>query len=448
MFNNSILKIVKPIWYFSIPTKEKKSYWVDYKGIESKYLGIIDKNNFYDSKLLYSYDLAYQLWNKGFISFEPDHKMINTKISNISINDQYIFLRRMFNPVWIYYTIILRILTFKVTFQDIKSFFGTINIKKVDLNDFHFKYDNYNKYKSILINEQPLISIIIPTLNRYSYLSDALRDLELQDYVNFEVIIVDQSDPFKEYFYEQFKLNIKVIYQEDKALWKARNTALKLSKGKYILLYDDDSRITTNWISEHLKCLDYFKADISAGVSKSTIGAPVPKHYDYFRWADQLDTGNVLLKRDVFKKCGLFDTQFEKMRMGDGEFGLRAYLNDFRSINNPYASRVHLKASSGGLREMGSWDSLRPTNWMMPIPIPSVLYFFRKYWGRKNTILYLIQTIPISLTSYNRKERKISYIISIFFFTVLFPLVLIQIIRSWHTSGEMLKSGSKIETFK
>jgi len=107
MFNNTILKIVKPIWYFSISTKEKKTYWVDYKGIESKYLGIIDKNNFYDSKLLFSCDLAYQLWNKGFISFEPDHKMINTEISNISINDQYIFLRRMFNPVWIYYTIIL-----------------------------------------------------------------------------------------------------------------------------------------------------------------------------------------------------------------------------------------------------------------------------------------------------------------------------------------------------
>ena len=146
------------------------------------------------------------------------------------------------------------------------------------------------------------ISVIIPTLKRPVSLVHAVTSVLEQKYLPDELIIVDQSDPFKEYFYEQFKLNIKVIYQEDKALWKARNTALKLSKGKYILLYDDDSRITTNWISEHLKCLDYFKADISAGVSKSTIGAPIPKHYDYFRWADQLDTGNVLLKRDVFKK--------------------------------------------------------------------------------------------------------------------------------------------------
>ena len=158
-----------------------------------------------------------------------------------------------------------------------------------------------------------------------------------------------------------------------------------------------------------LKCSDYFKADVSAGVSLSVIGAPIPIHYDYFRWADQLDTGNVLIKKNVFKKCGLFDKKFEKMRMGDGEFGVRSLINGFRSINNHLASRTHLKTAKGGLRENGGWDGLRPKNWFSPKPIPSVLYFFRKYWGNKATIHFLVQTIPISILPINLKAKNTQY---------------------------------------
>ena len=89
--------------------------------------------------------------------------------------------------------------------------------------------------------------------------------------------------------------------------------------------------------------------------------------------SDQLDTGNVLLKRGVFKKIGLFDRQYEKQRMGDGEYGLRAYLEGFLNISNPYAQRLHLKVGTGGLRQMGSWDGFRPKNWFGPRPVPSVL---------------------------------------------------------------------------
>ena len=96
------------------------------------------------------------------------------------------------------------------------------------------------------------------------------------------------------------------------------------------------------------------------------IGSPIPGNYSFFRIADQLDTGNVLIKKHVFKKCGLFDRQFEKQRMGDGEFGLRSYKKGFISISNPVSKRVHLKVKTGGLRQLGSWDAFRPTNILGP----------------------------------------------------------------------------------
>ena len=169
-------------------------------------------------------------------------------------------------------------------------------------------------------------------------LKDVFKDLENQMYKNFEVIVVDQTDDFQEDFYKGWNLDLKFWFQEEKALWKARNEAIKSSKGEYILLYDDDSLVQPNWIEEHLKTLDFFNADLSSGVSISTVGAEVPEHYNYFRWSDQLDTGNVLLKKEIFNKIGLFDRQFEKQRMGDGEFGLRCYLAGFKNISNYKAS--------------------------------------------------------------------------------------------------------------
>ena len=44
-----------------------------------------------------------------------------------------------------------------------------------------------------------------------------------------------------------------------------------------------------------------------------------------------------MVKKTVFKKTGLFDCQFERMRMGDGEFGARCIKNGMLLISNPKA---------------------------------------------------------------------------------------------------------------
>jgi len=210
------------------------------------------------------------------------------------------------------------------------------------------------------------------------------------------------------------------------------------------LFLDDDSEIAPDWVAEHLKCMDYFNADISSGVSISMIGAKVPENYSFFRWSDQLDTGNVLIKKKVFEKCGLFDEQFESMRMGDGEFGIRAYLNGFNNISNPKAFRIHLKTAEGGLRDMGHWDAFRPKNYFAARPVPSTLYLYRKYWGNFAAIFQLIQTLPFSYSPYKLKERKMGNIISIILFIIFMPFVMVQVILSWKLSNRMLKTGGLI----
>jgi len=287
--------------------------------------------------------------------------------------------------------------------------------------------------------------VIIPTLNRYNYLSDVLKDLEEQDYANFEVIVVDQSEPYQESFYNNFKLKLRVERQDEKALWLARNNAVKWSGTDFLLFFDDDSRVEPNWIRMHLKAIDFFKADLSSGVSISKVGDETPAHYAHFRTSDQLDTGNVLIKKSVFQKIGLFDRQFEKQRMGDGEFGLRVYKAGFINVSNPLARRIHLKVDSGGLREMGSWDAFRTKKWFAPRPIPSVLYFFRSNFGNSASRLALIRTIPMSIMPYKFKKNKGLKILAALLSILIFPIILIQVMRSWQLASKKLSVGPLID---
>jgi len=448
--NGLILKYVKPIWYHNIFIMDLNKIWIDYTRLDSKIINSIDIYNDYSTKEMTYFDAAYQLIYLGYIdqSIVKNENFFKKRNSHkfTSIMDQYIFLRRMFKPIWVYYSLFLRIISANVRFTDFLAIFKSRKVQMLKLNNF-VQYDNYETYKSKLIKSSPFISIIIPTLNRYKNLESVLKDLQIQTYKNFEIIIIDQSKPFKPDFYKMFSLNIKVIFQKNRALWKARNLGIKNSSADFFLFLDDDSRLKKTWIFEHLKCIDFFKADISAGVSISKIGAPIPTNYNFFRIADQLDTGNVLIRKKVFKKCGLFDLQFEKMRMGDGEFGLRACLNGFKIIHNPLSKRTHLKVKKGGLREMGSWDGLRPKNIFNLRPIPSVLYFYRSYWGDSNSLFSMIQTIPFSLTPYSLKGRYNGYLISIVIFVIFYPLIIYQVYKSWKISDEMIKKGPIIEKY-
>jgi hypothetical protein len=193
--------------------------------------------------------------------------------------------------------------------------------------------------------------------------------------------------------------------------------------------------------------LDFFKVKISAGVTHTLVGHGLGKKESYFHLSDVFDTGNSIVHIDVFKQVGLFDRQFEKMRMGDGEFGLRAILDGFLIVSNPHAMRIHLKVETGGLRQMGSWDALHPKSLFAPRPVPSVLYLARKYFGNSATKFYLIQNIPFSFIPYKFKKSKYLKLAFFIVLPLLIPLMLFVVLKSWSRASQMLKEGAKIPQF-
>ena len=433
------LKYLQPTHYFLLSTKKG---WYQFPEVsqlpeEIREQLVIDER--YQSEKAREYDMSWQALTLGYTG--------NTRqlrsFEQLPLKDNYRFVAKYFAKPWYFYVFLLRILSLCNPISEFLAFITMFKVSRVKGQE-PISENMANRGQTVPL-EKPLISIIIPTLNRYPYLKEGLHDLEKQDYQNSEILIVDQSDNFAPSFYKQFNLEIQVIRQEEKALWLARNTAIQKAKGDYILLFDDDSRVEPDWVSEHLRALWEYGADISSGVSLSTVGAAVPKNYSFFIISDQFDTGNVMIKRKVFQQIGLFDRQFEKQRMGDGEFGLRAYLHGFRNISNPKAKRVHLKVGSGGLRDMGSWDAFRTKGLLAPRPIPSVLYFYRRYFGNTHARYALAKGIPPSIIPYSMKSNKIMTLLGILGGVLILPLILIQIGRSWSMASKKLKQGPLIQ---
>jgi glycosyltransferase involved in cell wall biosynthesis len=434
------LKYIHPANYYRLINHMSHAVLVD----DSRSITGV-KNSYYDVQTA-KLDVLYQSLLSGKIPADVEERNPLQDLRITNVKDNYVFIRRFFSPLQLIYVLVVRLFSFKNPLFELYAFFNAlVTSKRVSIETQN--YNDWNAFESILIKESPLVSVIIPTLNRYEYLKDVLVDLGLQDYQNFEVIVVDQSEPVDTKFYEGWNLKIQLIQQEEKALWLARNRAIIESNGSYIALTEDDVRLRPDWITEHLKCIDFFKTDISSGLFyPANSGMDVSqKGNPHFKLSHQFPTGNALLNREVFEKCGLFDRQFEGQRMGDGEFGLRCLLNGFNIISNPMAFIIDIKAPMGGLRQMGSWDALRPKSLFAPRPVPSVFYLIRKYYGNQEAVYYLIKNIPQSYMPYKFKKNKIIRLTYGLIFPLFLPIAFVAVYQSWKLASIKIKQGSRID---
>ena len=438
----SFLKYIHPIDYFNLKKQDGTTVFPDPDQLPEIVRSKLTLDTGYQTSLAQKRDLAWQAIQKGFIG---DAETLSWD-ENLALVDEYRFVRKYFHRLWPYYILFIRTLTFHNPIKEFLAFYRSRKTPRVNIYQHPIVYDDWDRFEGDLVRQAPKVSVIIPTLNRYSYLKDVLHDLEAQDYANFDVIVIDQSDPFQRTFYDDFALNIQVIYQAEREICLARDTAILASDSEYLLLFDDDSRVKSDWLRNHLKCLDYFKAEISAGTSISVIGARVPEAYRHLKLSNQIDTGNVMLKREVFHHIGLFDRQLEKIGLEDAELGLRAYLAGFLNVSNPFSQRLHLKAGTGGFREIGIWDGLRSAKWFAPRPTPSFLYIGRKYYGSAPSIYSLLTTVPPSLIPIQYKRNKKLLFLGYFLFLFAFPVVFFQVIASWYIAGKKIKEGPKIKS--
>lgn len=291
------------------------------------------------------------------------------------------------------------------------------------------------------------VSVVLPTLGRYELVGRVLDDLRMQTVAPAEIICIDQTKPHDPLVFERHRdLPLTVVAQEGLGQWLARNEAVRRARHDLLLFLDDDSHVPPEFVEHHLACLNGFRAEISAGASRSVVGAPVPENYGFYRVADQFDSGNALVRRSLLARIGAFDQQFDRMRSGDAEFGLRAHLAGAVSIHNPAAYRLHFKAAEGGLRSFGSWDLFRQRGWLSPLPLPSVLYFGMRYFTSRQRRESLLIGLSSGIIPYDRKRRATwrEWLRHGLLAGLTLPVHGLRVGRSMVMARQMLAAGPKI----
>ena len=175
--------------------------------------------------------------------------------------------------------------------------------------------------------DNPLVSIIMPVYNMENFITEAIESILIQNYMNFELIVVDDgsTDNTKDAVLSFEDPRIKYFYKENGGPYTARNLGMKKASGDFIIPLDADDMMTPDFISSHLKefekfpdadliyCDDYL-IDIS-GKPTRIIERPEytdRKHLirDLFHCGFPVVPFRTCIRKSVFDKIGLFDDSF------------------------------------------------------------------------------------------------------------------------------------------
>jgi len=178
--------------------------------------------------------------------------------------------------------------------------------------------DEIKKFK-----QKPLISIIMPVYNvDVKWLDLAIQSVEKQWYENWELCIVDDAstkEETKKYLEKLKNPKIKVKFLEkNQGISGASNEALKLAKGEYIALMDNDDELTPDAIYEVVKAINEKDAEfIYSDEDKIEMdGSFVEPHFKPDFSPDMFLSQNYLshlgvIKKELVEKVGGWEVGLE-----------------------------------------------------------------------------------------------------------------------------------------
>lgn len=102
---------------------------------------------------------------------------------------------------------------------------------------------------------RPLVSIIMPARDVESYIDTAIDSVLKQEYVNWELIVVENAslDKTAERVKAQLDSRIKLIHTDAPGLSNARNLGLEYAKGDFICFLDADDKLPVYSLSSRIK---------------------------------------------------------------------------------------------------------------------------------------------------------------------------------------------------
>ena len=198
------------------------------------------------------------------------------------------------------------------------------------------------------------ISVIIPVYNGEKTLKQCLTSIIKQDYIDYEIIIVDNNsiDNTKEIInnYMINNKNIRYIFEEKKGRGAARNAGINNSTGEIIAMTDSDCIVPSNWVSEITKPIREDGEKIVMGLEENILENYWSKNIQeeqekFFRshvggnYIDFIDTKNFAIRSELIKKY-MFDSNLKNLEDFDLAFRIKK-TEKIRLLQNVKVKHLH-----------------------------------------------------------------------------------------------------------
>lgn len=222
-------------------------------------------------------------------------------------------------------------------------------------------------------SSQPLVSIIIPVFNKWSFTYKCLMSIVQNTHgIPYEIMVMDDHSNDLTARIGHFVKGVTVIRNKVKRGFLHNcNHGAAISRGKYVLFLNNDTEVTPGWLA-HLLSLP--EKDPSIGIVGSKLiypdgrlqeaggivynngyawnfgrlDSPDKHEYNYVKEVDYISGASIMIRKDVWNGIGGFDVHFAPAYSEDVDIAFKARQHGYKVIYQPKSVVVHYEGVSHG----------------------------------------------------------------------------------------------------
>ncbi len=219
----------------------------------------------------------------------------------------------------------------------------------------------------------PRVSIVVPVYNKIAYTSACLRSLaEHAGAIPFEVIVVDDcsSDRTQERLADVEGIHV-LRNAENLGFIGSCNAGAAAANGELVLFLNNDTRVTAGWLEALVRCLDEapnaglvgakliypdgrlqeaggIVFNDASGWNYGRFDDPDDPRYAFRREADYCSGAAILLRTDLFRRLGGFDTRYAPAYYEDTDLAFAVRAAGYKVYYEPASTVVHFEGITSG----------------------------------------------------------------------------------------------------
>jgi GT2 family glycosyltransferase len=205
----------------------------------------------------------------------------------------------------------------------------------------------------------PFVSIVIVNYNGLNLLKKCLSSLSEIDFLNYEIILVDNNstDDTIQYITKMYPQIIVIKLEKNKGFAEPNNIASKIAKGEYLLFLNNDTIVTKNFLTELLNSINKNK---QIGICQSLLlklDNSIDSSGDFIdelgvvynsktsvttdREISSARGASMLIRKEIFNELKGFDEKFF-VSFEDVDLGWRTWIKGYKVVLSTKSIVYHL----------------------------------------------------------------------------------------------------------